>query len=70
VEATGASVGPNVQPAPAVLELVEHAWVTTTTTAIDATATVRFQSESDRCIPKAYRSLALARATRPGGHIA
>ncbi len=57
VEATGASVGPNVQPAPAVLELLEHAWVTAAAIASDATATVRLHGASDRCMSKAYPSL-------------
>jgi hypothetical protein len=43
-------VGPNVQPAPAVLELVVHAWVTTATAAMDATAASRVRFDMDRCM--------------------
>ena len=46
----GASVGPNVQPAPAVLEPVEQAWVTTATSAMDATAARRVGFDMDRCM--------------------
>jgi hypothetical protein len=48
----GASVGPNVQPAPAVLEPVVHAWVTMAASAMDATAASRARFDMDRCMRK------------------